>query len=283
MSNILLGFPNRADTATFNFGSWVAGLPISNVGKREQWIVARSVDTALASTRFQVDFGRVCNLRAFALANHNLSINASWRVQVGTTPGAADIYESGFQAVWGMTFDGDLLEWESASYWEGAIDDPAEYAGYPYLAVHALPTWLNARYVTISIDDTTNPAGYVQIGRLFAGGGFQPRYNASYGLKHYWMDGTELTKTASGYPLGTVKRRRRGASFVLDWLTKTEAATVHEIQRRQGLWGEVLYLPDPADQAECQRYGMLGHMAELGPIAYPYPRTHSVPFAIEEL
>jgi hypothetical protein len=283
MENLILGFPNRADAGTYSAGSWLPALPAANLGTREQWQVARSTDATVASTRFQVDLGRVTNLRAFALANHNMSRDATWRVQLGTAPGATDVYDSGNQPAWALAFDSDMLEWESASFWEGAIDDPTDYQGYPYLAVHALPSWVNARYLTISIDDTANPAGYVQIGRLFAGGGFQPKYDADYGLQDSWVDGTVITETDSGHALADVKRRRRAVSFVLGVVTQTDADVIHEIQRRQGIWGEVLYLPDPSDQVLCQRYGMLGRLAELSPIDYPYYNLRSAAFSIKEL
>lgn len=283
MSNILLGFPSRADIGTYTGGSWLPALPASNVGIREQWRVARSTNAELASTKFSVEFGRPISMRAFALANHNLSQAALWRIKIGSTAGASDLYDSAWQGVWHLTFDSDMLEWESSSFWEGIVDDPSEYLGHPYLATHTLPGWINARHLTIEINDTSNPAGYVQIGRLFAGGGFQPKYNASYGLRDSWLDGSELSETDSGYTLAYLKRRRRAVSFELGWVTPDEAAIVHEIQRRQGLWGEVLYLPDPSDQTKCQRYGMLGRMAELGPIDYPFYNMRAAAFSIREI
>ena len=283
MSNILLGFPNRADIGTYSGGSWSGALPASNLGTREQWQVGRSTNALTTSTKFSVDFGRMVNFRSFALANHNLSQSASWRVKLGTTAGADDLYDSAFQAVWHLPFDSDMLEWESSSYWEGALDDPSEYLGHPYLASHTLPTWINARYLTIEIDDTTNAAGYVQIGRLFAGGGLQPEYNAAYGLKDSWIDNSELIETDSGYTLAYLKRRRRAVSFALPWISHDEAALVHEIQRRQGLWGEVLYLPDPSNQTKNQRYGFIGRLAELSAIDYPYYNRRTVGFSLKEL
>lgn len=281
MSNLILGFPNRADFATYQFGNWMPSLPISNVGTRDQWEPARSWN--LMNTSWQMDLGRVTNLRVFALANHNLSLTATWRILIGSQAGGSDIYDSGNQAVWTMSFDTDMLEWESASFWEGAVDDPTDYQGYPFLAIHALPSWVNARYVTIFINDTSNPAGYVQIGRLFAGGGFNPKHSAAYGLKDSWVDGSEILITDGGHPLGSLKRRRRTVSFALEVLSQQEADIVHEMQRRQGLWGEVLYVPNVLDQARCQRYGMLGRMAELSAIDYPRYNNRATGFSIKEL
>jgi hypothetical protein len=45
---------------------------------------------------------------------------------------------------------------------------------------------------------------------------------------------------------------------------------------------EVLYVPDVADAALQQRYGMLGTLSELSALAYPYPRTRALPLAIRQ-
>lgn len=284
-NNILIGWPNRARApgTVFTGGRWQAGLPLAHLAAREPWLVARSTDLNPASTQFDADLGGVRNLRAFALGNHNLGLGARWRVQLGTAPGLADVYDSAWQAVWSMGFDADLLEWESLSLWEGVVDDPAAFAGHPYAALHVMPTWCNARHLRVLIDDPGNAAGYVQIGQLFAGGGLQPRFSASYGLKDSWIDSTQVTETESGYAFADPRRRRRKVQFATEHLSLTEAAVAHELQRRQGMWGEVLWVPYPWSQAESQRWGFIGRMTELSAVDFPYVNTRSQGWAITEI
>jgi len=61
-----------------------------------------------------------------------------------------------------------------------------------------------------------------------------------------------------------------------------EFQAVFEMQRRQGISGEVLFLPEPASVAECQRRGFIGRMTELSAIEYPYYRHRGAGFAIKE-
>ena len=279
-SNIILSFPNRVNTATFSAGSWLAGLPVTNLANRELWKVARSTDATITSTKFQVDLGASKTMGYFALANHNLSATATWRVKLGSTAGAADIYDSGALAVWRMTF-GNLVEWESATWWLGTAGD--EYLRSPYPALCVATDVYSVRYITIEITDTANTDGYVQVGRFFAGGGVQPTVNAEYGLQDAWRDLSTAASAESGAFWGTVRRRLRSTSFVLPMLTATEATYLHEMQRLLGTTEEVLYLPYPADMGESQRYGYLGRLSELSPIDYPYPTTRSLPLRIEEL
>lgn len=282
-NHILIGWPNRGSAAVLTGGSWRSELPVSNMTKREPWAVARSASLSQIATRFDADLSAVRNLRCIALGNHNLSRTARWRVQLGSEPGIADLYDSAWQAVWAMSFGTDALDWESVSFWEGVVDAPDENQGHPFLAVHVLPDWLNARYMRVLIDDPANAKGYVDIGQFFCSGGWQPEYSASYGLKDSWTDATAITKSESGYAFADARRRRRSVQFETPRLSHDEAAIAHELQRRQGIWGQVLWVPYPANQAKNQRYGFIGRMAELSPIDYPMFGVRSTGWSIEEI
>ena len=279
MGNLLICWPNRVDTATLSGGSW--SLPLTNLQNRDQWLVARSNGLSTTNTKFNIDFGQSRNIRAIALANHNLSQTATWRITLGTSSGTSDLYNSNWQAIWTMAFDADLMAWEDISVWEGIVDQ--EFINHPYLAVYVLPDWYNARYMTIELVDSSNPDGYIDIGRAFIGGGFTPQYNPEYGLQDSWEDKTEIVEMASGATHAVVNKRYRKVQFVLPWISHTEAAVVHEIQRRQGTYGEILYIPDLSDQQSAQRYGMLGRLTEMSPIEYPFYNTRQTGFTIKEL
>lgn len=281
MGNLVIGWPNRVDDATLSGGAWSGALPLSNVQNRNLWKVARSTDASTSSTKFSLDLSSSYSLRAFAFVNHNFSQAATWRITVGTTAGGSDLYDSGWQAVWHLAFDADKMQWGDVSLWEGVVD--AGYTNHPYLAAHTMPFWLNARYVTIEVNDTTNSEGYVEFGRVFVGGGFEPVYNAQYGLQDGWDDLSTVEYSESGAMLHTPRRRRRWVKFSLGILSHTEAAVIHELIRRQGTTGEVLYIPDNTNQESLQRYGMLGRLRELSPLEYPFYATRGTGFTIEEL
>lgn len=278
--NIIIGYPNRADAAAFSAGSWESTLPVTNIASRELWKVARSADADLTSTKFRVDLVANKQLHVFSLCNHNLSASATWRVTLGTTAGGSDVYDSGWKAVWLMTFD-SVVEWGSAVWW--SVPGGDEYLRSPFNAVIIANDTFAARHITVEINDTANADGYVQIGRLFAGGAIQPAYNAQYGLQDSWRDLSTFDTAESGVFWATERRRMRSVSFVLPWLSPGESAYFHELQRQVGTIGEVLYIPYPSDMGESQRYGFLGRLSELSPIDYPYYRARSLPLKIEEL
>lgn len=280
--NIIIGWPNRAPQAQYTGGVWLPQLPLENLQSRHYWLAARSKGASLDSTQWRMDFGQERNLRCIAVLRHNLSRTARIRVQLGSEEWGSDRFDSMWQPVWRMTFDGDLLEWESNSYWEGSVDDPFAFVGSNFAAFIVLPDWINARHVRIQIDDRSNASGFVQIGQLFVGGGFQPFYNPDYGLKDGLTDKSEVERTSHGYAFFDTREKLRNVKFLLDALSLTEGDVVYEMLRRQGVTKQVLYLPYPDDQQRTQRYGFLGRFEELSALDYPRYGDRSVGLTITE-
>lgn len=267
-----LFFPNRT-TQTVTLGTWSASLPASNVGISDITKVARSTNAATTSTKFCVDLGATYALRAFALVNHNLSSAGQWRILLGTSAGASDVY-AGVLANWLVaTFDNSMAAL-------GMQDSEYLRDGTP--AIIVLPALYSARFVTVEISDTSNPDTYVQIGRLFCGGGFVPTYNVSYGLKDGWIDLSTKERSESGTLWTTPRRRLRKVQMVLENLSLDEGNTVHEMQRVLGTIDEVLYVPDLDDMAFSQRYGMLGTIEEMSELDYPFYRSRKLPLVITQ-
>lgn len=172
----------------------------------------------------------------------------------------ADTYNSGWVNALQLTFQGTA---------------PANW-GSTYDVMHQFPS-VTARYASIEIDDRANAAGYVQYGRLFLGGGFQPAKGASFGLQAGLEDLSSVFETVSGAEYATERDRRRTERFSLDYMTLAEGDRYHEMGIAIGTVGEVVYIPDIDDMARSQRYGGLGTLRELGALDWPIPQRRSVP------
>jgi hypothetical protein len=179
-----------------------------------------------------------------------------------------------------------LAGWLQASGFEAGLTaagmEDGEYLRDGTHALIVLPTAYTARHVTIQISDVANPDGYVQIGRMFAGGGFVPTINASYGLQHGWRDLSSKEQSESGADWVTARRRLKRAQFVLEGLTEAEGEQLHEMQRVIGTIDEALYVPDLSDIGGSQRYGFLGTLAEMSALEYPYYRRHRLPLSMAQ-
>lgn len=280
----MLGFPNRTDQAVLSGGAYVSTLPLQNLQNRVIGKVARTTNTALSSTQFTIDLGRGMKAQILALRNHNLSISARYRV-VGSAvvDFSALAYDSGWNDVWPVVYPFGALEWEDDNWYTGKYTDE-EREGYTTELDHLLPMAKLARYWRVEIDDVENPAGFVQVGRLFIGPAWQPTINMIYGASIGWETKTVVQEAKSGAEYFDVRTPYRVQKFTLDHMSQDEAfSQAFEIQRRAGIHGEIVFIHDPSDTVHSLRRRFMARLRTLTPIEYPYFDINSTAFELKEL
>lgn len=285
MPNITLAWRNRTDEATLTGGSWLAGLPLNNLKNRQVQKVARSADALAASTKFVTDFGQARSVGVVALIVHNIGAAGQVRICANSANNfAAPIYDSGWLDAWPAgVIPLDTLEWEDDNFWLGTMTQE-QRAGYQSPFIHLLPAQQNLRYWQIEISDATNPAGYVQIGRLFMSQTWTSEFNYSYGSGLGYEDPTPIEVSLSEAEYFDVRSRSRLFQFNLDWLSSTEAySNVLELQRLAGTSGEVLAIPDSSDAANFLRRSYVGRLKSLGQIKHDARGKYSAGFELKEL
>lgn len=281
MANLFLGWPNRIDAATLSGGSWEATLPLANLQMRSLAVMARSTDDANASTKLNIDLGASHSLRAVGVFNHNLSSDAQIRVSLGTSSGGTQVYAGSWVDCFPITFGTGSDEWQTYNWWQPLADD--DYIRNPFPVIVTLPSFYSARYVTIEFDDTSNTDGYVEFGRLFVGGGFNPDRNASMGLIEGYISLSNEEDLESGATIVWPKRSRKTARMSFDALSMTEFGAVFEMLRRSGTHAEILYVPSVSDSIWTQRSGFLGRIARMNPVAYSSYRMRATVFELVEI
>lgn len=284
MANCMIGFPNRADSATLSGGAWAAALPLNNLKNRIIGKVARSSTAATADTKFDIDLGAEQKIRIAALVNHNFSLDAKFRLRGSAVSNfASNVYDSGWQDVWPAVYPSASLDWEDANWWSGKYTDEHR-AGYTATLVEAEPANVLARYWRWEIDDTANAAGYVQVGRLFIGPAWQPALNMSYGAALGWETKTEVQEALGGAEYFQRRTPYRVQNIALDWMSVDEGlVNAFEVQRRAGIDAEVLWIFDPDDTIHALRRRYLARMRKLSAIEHPYFDTHKTAFELKEL
>lgn len=253
---------NLTPSATLSGGSWLSGLPLNNLKTTELAAKARSTTDATADTKIQIDHGSAVSARVIWLAAHNLSSAAQMRVLRGTSSGGSQVYSGTLANVWHIS--------------------PSGATGETYGAFIILPTSTSARYTTVEIEDTTNPAGYVEIGQMLIGDVYTFTYGPAIGLQHALRDLSTVAEAESGAPWVTERRKQRGVSMVLEGITDTEADALQDIRQTIGTHGQVVYLPSLTDSAQTQRFGCVSRLSELSAIEYPYARYRSLPIRLTE-
>jgi hypothetical protein len=182
-------------------------------------------------------------------------------------PGAVD-YDSGWDNVVQMSTNSDL-----PTNWGNDFD-----------IIKTFPTrsveWIRIDFYDPAKVVSTSP---FSIGMLFSGANIiQPAVNGEYGLENRWRDNTTFTRARDGRKFFNQGTRDRESAFSYAQLTHAEGAAIHEMQGNEGISGDVIFLPDPDDEAECQRYGMVGNLKDLDPIAYPEWSNRTAAFQVEK-
>jgi hypothetical protein len=283
MAKLQLSLANVADAATLSGGLWLGTAPLANLQQKLLSKVARSVDLLATSTRLDIDIGNASTIVRFvAMARHNLTTAATYRITAGTTVGGADIYDSTTLPVWPAVYLPEDLEWEDDNWWEGQIST-AEAEGYPIALEHDVGSNIRARYWRIALTDAANPAGYVELARLWMGPLWAPQRNLSYGAGLTWE-----ARSVSEYSLGGVlfsepRPPARVLRLTLNALNDAEAyGTLLDAQRRVGTDGEVWVIPNWDDAARRFKRDFLARFRRFDPIAHIHNRLHETSFELEE-
>lgn len=286
MKNIQFGYPNRTDEGTLSGGAWMASLPLTNLQDRVIAHVTRSSDLLLGSSKFDLNLGQPRWIGALALMGHNLSVTAKVRItgadsQANLT--AAPAYTSGWVNVWPTgAIPQDMLEWEDDNFWLGTLT-AEQRAAYNTPFTHTF-TRTSLQWWRVEIDDTGNPAGYVQLGRLFVSDLWAPTYNYSYGADLGLEDRTGAEESLGGVEYFDDQAKYRVVRLSLDWLSMDETyARVIEMQRMLGSKGELLVIPDADDATHGFRRTLVGRLLRINPARHSRHDTYQATVEIKEL
>lgn len=289
MANMILGFPNLISEATLSGGSWVAGLPLTNLQDRRLSKKARSTNDAAASTTFDIDLTKDRPIRLICLVKTNLkTLDATYRIRGSAVSNfATTVYDSGVLEVWPAIFATLDLEWEDDNYWDGKpvqeyLDELEDTSSLNL--IHVLPNIETARYWRVDIVDTNNADGYVEIGRVFISTQWQVTNNILYGASLGYETETGVDQSLDGTEYFDVRTAYRNFKFQLESYNYDEGhAKLLDISRKVGIDKEVFIVPDPDDAANMTRRAFLGRLKTLSPIDYPYFNSNSAGFEVKEI
>lgn len=258
MSNLLIGYGNKIDTATLSGGAWRTGYELNNIKDRILKHVARSSNLTYTNTLFDIDLGVAQEFRIVALVATNLSFSGSYRIRLSDVAGSfsTPIYDSGTL--------------------------PLTYQ-YPNL-IHVLPDGIGSRYLRIELFDFFNPAGYVQIARAFVGMSMSVKNGISRGSELGYISSTTVQESLGGVEYFDEKPLKRKYAFSIDYLTDDEAySKALELDRVSDISKEVVIIPDSSDVLYQQKRNFIGRLSQLSPLKNPYLGMHQKAYEVLEI
>ncbi|WP_322185695.1 hypothetical protein [Fulvimarina sp. 2208YS6-2-32] len=276
-------YPNRADKAVITGGEWQ--IPLDRLKapsplKR----VARSASAALADTQFDIAFDRLQTVKAVALANINFSLAAMWRIRAFDDPEmTVERHNSGWIRVYPRLYSTKSLSWRDPNFWLGGPTSES-LEGLTQQAIYLPDPAPFARYWKIEIDDQGNPDGYLDIGRLFMAGGYQPSMNYVYGGGLGLETKTRVDEALGGNEFFDRRKTYRVARIGWDYLPEQEALEkAFDLQRQAGIDREVFLIMKPGDEVNLTRTSFLGRFRQLSPLEQIVYRRASTAFEIKEI
>lgn len=303
-SNISLSYPNRIDEATLSSSglTFVSTLPLVNVQDKVLKKVAR---TTACNATLSLNINLAVESRSIgcvALINHNLSTSATVRFRgySGLT-GAGNLrFDSttsyfAWPVIWPS--DGGYIPWEQKNFWRGTVEED-QRKSYTHVAVFYAPANALCQSIKIDITDTSNPDGYLEVGRLFMGRTVEPTYNPEWGdISQGYVDLTEVQRAGDNTKYFYTKPKMRTLELSLKHLSQAEALSgFYDAQREVGLSGEVFYAfskPEYIANATTNinmtsdknfyARTFLANFAQLDPVSMVYYNGFSTAIKLEEI
>lgn len=284
MAKVQISSRNFIDAATTSLsgGSWAA--PLSNLKNRRLSATARSTDGDPASTLIDIDLGpnpEPANIFAIIRPNWT-SLQDAWRLTAGTSRGSSNRYDSDWQTGFPRVYTLADRPFETENWWFGALAS-WELEAYPKDVMWPLPDMITARWWRLEIDMQAAP--YVEIGRLWLGQSWRPTRNMERDSLRF-EDLSETQESLGGVQFFDVRPKRRVYSFSLPNLTEEEGyGDALDLQRRVGITGDVIVLPDADDTVRGHKRNFYGRLRQLDALERAGQRfgLASTSYTIEEL
>ncbi|MCO5129736.1 MAG: hypothetical protein M9932_04130 [Xanthobacteraceae bacterium] len=267
MANMHLLTPRWSDAGTYSGGSWSPSLPLDNLKTQQPQQVARSTNATTANTKFKVDLGLVRPVSMFALINTNNTDTATVRFRVSmNSDGSSPGLDSTIPAVPPSIVFGSL-PWGGFP-WTGIEDFSVTPGGRVTYYKH--PEAVFGRYVFVDISDTSNPDGYVQLGRFMAGDAFVPQVNIDWGAQLSFVDESKQSRSVGMQLYSDKKPLRRKLQCSFGALSESEAmGVIYDLHRTLGKTGNCIVVYDPDDNASMVlRRTIYGTLPELPAISH---------------
>lgn len=251
-NNIALCWPNyleNADLTVLSGGEWDDDEPLSNLVRTPLSNKAKSV--GLDDVHFAATLPTARRLQAFALAGHNLSLTATWKVTRYSGNGLTGyIDDTGWVPAW-LTDDADVA------------------ARHAPLAAVFVDSDALVKSVLIEIEDDGNVDGFVTIGYALAAPAIQPTFNMNNGAELGRRIATEVEAAIDGVSeYFDVKVPRAELTFGLSGLQQDEAAAqLDDLALTMGLHKPLLVAWDQdSDHPAYINRTFLGRLSQVNPI-----------------
>lgn len=239
MANGVLAWNNFVEISSITSNSEVITAPASNLASPQggfPWLSTFGDTTA----EIYFDMLESRSVRAFGIFRTNFSITATVRYRLGTTLGGSEVLDTGNLS--------------------GVVAGVNQH-------VYVHPTSLSARYLRITIADSSNTDAQLRAGMAFCGNAFEPTSNFSFTSNRSRENRLDVLTSAGGHEYPQFYWVRRQWSLSWDDLSDSEVRqNLEEVDKYARMGYNILFVPDYEDSpCENSVYGLLRNP---GPFAF---------------
>jgi hypothetical protein len=268
MPNLRIVANNLANNATPSASSVAGGLVAANLLTDYKSQTCRSTGTTQTLTLSWTTFQQ---LSCLILAATNLSSIATVRVQGYSDAGVTQVLDTG--AV------------QASQYTPGST---AAVSNFAYGGAVNAFVWFaltGVNQLTITITDTGNAAGFIDIGRIIAGAYWSPSKNADMGTSLGVVDNSVHGYNAAGDLITTIGTRRKKINFNMSNMYPADRTTLMNLFLSNGMAQPVYFslFPQSADPIQEQHYQMYCKLSTLSQMSYAQTDRYTVPLELIEV
>lgn len=219
--NALFLFDNAADAGTITASSAVAAMPASNLLDPQRSAVWRSSGASPQTVDITLASGNTIPIGAVAVVDHNLTPVGTIRLQgwlTGIAVGTAEVDVT--VDPWDTLFGYGVGGYGVYGY-GGEADAAARKLLRPVTFIPLLD-FSELRYWRLTFTDAS--LAYIQAGRVYVGGIWQPQENISYGWRLSRTGRTRSKESRGGQVYGNPRASRVTLDASLDWLSESDRA-----------------------------------------------------------
>lgn len=268
---------NDADEAVLTTtATTYTSLPVTNVQLLGRSRVMRTTSTLDFSILGTFPYTRF--LSGVSLARHNFTIGATFRLicYSGDDQTGDILYDSGIISAvtalgWGV-FEWGLQPWGSVIGNE-----------YSSISTHWFDPVVTKSF-EIQISNSDNPAGFIELGRLFLGYSVIPKYNISLNSTFEVVEDTKQVRTDGGTLRSEIGLPYRSISVDLPLVTDTDRQKLTTAFSKVGLRRDVLVsvFPNTGDGKELD-YTMVGKFVKVPKYTEVAPNYFKTTLDFEEV
>lgn len=276
-NNLRLIYNNVADTSILTTGTTISATnyPASNLNKDAKSMVWRSNNTTTDTITMTWTTDQVVN--AIILPFTNLSVTCTMAITLySDTAGATNIGTYSAAACVPAALD---------TYNSQATGNYVYSYGGGTTARRYITKVTNCRKIVITLVDSSNSAGYLEVSRCIVGSYWSPKYNTSFGLEVGVVDSSTVSRTQSGNIITDAGTINKTLNLPLGFMNTADRDALFAIMRTNGM-RKSLYVstfPEDTDGNKEQIYQIYGRLSSLATIVHPMFTQYTSSLQIEEV